>query len=147
MQGFIGEDYHSVDAKGRVIIPQKYREGLGDEFMLSKGLDGCLWIHPMEDWDEFSAKLKTLPMIDKESRIFKRFFLSGATRCCLDKQGRILIPASLRTYAKIDKDAVLVGMDNRIEVWSRQQWDDQNDISEEDMDKVSEHLAQIGFVF
>ena len=91
MDGFIGEYYHTIDTKGRVIIPQKYREDLGDTFILSKGLDGCLWIHPMDEWREFTAKLRELSTIDKESRQFKRFFMSGATECEFDKQGRILV--------------------------------------------------------
>lgn len=128
MDGFIGEYYHTIDTKGRVIIPQKYREDLGETFILSKGLDGCLWIHPMEEWREFTANLRELSTIDKGSRQFKRFFMSGATECEFDKQGRILVPASLRKYADLQKDVVLTGMDTRIELWSAEKWDVESDL-------------------
>ena len=144
MDGFIGEYYHTIDTKGRVIIPQKYREDLGDTFILSKGLDGCLWIHPMDEWREFTAKLRELSTIDKESRQFKRFFMSGATECEFDKQGRILVPASLRKYADLQKDVVLTGMDTRIELWSAEKWDVENDMDDEDMEAVAAHMESLG---
>ena len=144
MSDFIGEFYHTVDTKGRVIIPQKFREQLGSLFYISKGLDGCLWISPEEEWKDFREKLRELPTIDKASRQFKRFFTSGATECEVDKQGRVLIPQPLRNYAGIEKEAVLVGTDNRIEVWGRDNWMDQSDLSSEKMDEIAMHLSNVG---
>ena len=144
MQGFISEYYHTIDTKGRVIIPLKFRDDLGDHFIISKGLDKCLWIHPLQEWEDFTLKLRDLSTIDKESRQFKRFFLSGAAECEFDKQGRILIPAPLRKYADIEKDVVLVGMDTRIEVWSLARWEAESDLDEEDMDAVAAHMSSLG---
>lgn len=144
MDGFIGEYYHTIDTKGRVIVPLKYRDALGDQFIISKGLDGCLWIHPLEEWRDFTAKLRELSTIDKESRQFKRFFMAGATECEFDKQGRILIPGPLRKYAGLLKDVVLAGMDTRIELWSAEKWEIENDMDDEDMDAVAAHMAGLG---
>ncbi len=144
MDGFIGEYNHTIDTKGRVIIPLRFREELGEKFYLSKGLDGCLWIHPMEEWQQFRASLRELSAIDEDSRLFKRFFLSGATECELDKQGRILIPGPLRTYAKLIKDVVVTGLDNRIEVWSQENWDIMNDLDPAAMNKVAARLSSMG---
>ena len=142
MDGFIGEYYHTIDTKGRVIIPQKYREDLGDTFILSKGLDGCLWIHPMEEWREFTANLRELSTIDKGSRQFKRFFMSGATECEIDKQGRFLIPANLRISAKLEKDAMIIGVGTRLEIWDKATWQkcDEN-IS---ADEIAENMTMLG---
>ena len=142
--GFIGEYYHTIDAKGRVIIPQKFREELGDHFILSRGLDGCLWIQSQEEWNDFRGKLRQLSTIDKKSRNFKRFFTAGATPCELDKQGRILVPAALRKHAGLEKDVVLTGMDNRIELWSLDTWENVSDIDESGMDEIAQHLIELG---
>ncbi len=142
--GFIGEYYHSIDAKGRVIIPLKFREALGDKFYISKGLDGCLWIHPSEEWAAFRASLRELSAIDEDSRRFKRFFLAGAAECELDKQGRILIPGPLRNYSELTKDVVLAGMDNRIEIWSQEKWDGEDEINNANMNKIAARLSGMG---
>ncbi len=144
--GFIGEYNHTIDAKGRVIIPQKFREALGDSFYISKGLDGCLWIHPSEEWAAFRASLRELSAIDEDSRRFKRFFLAGATDCELDKQGRILIPAPLRNYADLTKDVVLAGMDNRIEIWSQSKWDGEDEINNANMNSIAARLSGMGIM-
>lgn len=123
---FIGEYQHSLDDKGRVIVPSKYREQLGENFVLTKGLDGCLFIYPLSEWAVFNQKLKSLPLTNINARKFVRFFLSGAVECNPDKQGRILIPNSLRVYSEIEKDIVFIGMSNRIEVWSQVRWDAYN---------------------
>ncbi len=147
MDGFFGEYYHSIDTKGRVIIPQAYREDLGSVFYLSRGFDGCIWISPKEEWDSFRDKLRSLPTMDRESREFKRFFTSGATSCEFDKQGRILIPLGLRRYAKINKDVVLVGMDSRIEMWSLENWENAGEITADRMDTITDHVSDLGFMF
>ena len=103
---FMGEYNHTIDAKGRLIIPSKFRELLGEEFVLTKGLDGCLSIYPMDEWKAFEEKLKALPLTNKSARAFSRFFVAGATMCELDKQGRILVPATLREFAGLEKDVV-----------------------------------------
>ena len=107
---FMGEYNHTIDAKGRLIIPSKFRELLGEEFVLTKGLDGCLSIYPMDEWKAFEEKLRTLPLTNKKARDFKRFFLGSATEGELDKQGRVLISSSLRAYADLDKEVDLAGV-------------------------------------
>ena len=116
---FMGEYNHTVDAKGRLIVPSKFREQLGDEFVVTKGLDGCLFVYENTEWKALEEKLNALPLTNANARKFSRFFLAGATTCEVDKQGRILLPAVLREFARIDKDAVLVGVGRRIEIWSR----------------------------
>ena len=144
---FIGEYNHTIDSKGRLIVPSKFREALGDEFVVTKGLDGCLFVYPMEEWTAFTDKLKELPLTKKDARQFSRFFLAGAASCEVDKQGRILIPAVLREFAGLEKDAVLVGVSSRIEIWSRSNWEKISDVDIEDMDNIAEHMEHIGITF
>ena len=144
---FIGEYNHTIDSKGRLIVPSKFREALGDEFVVTKGLDGCLFVYPMEEWTAFTDKLKELPLPKKDARQFSRFFLAGAASCEVDKQGRILIPAVLREFAGLEKDAVLVGVSSRIEIWSRSNWEKISDVDIEDMDNIAEHMEDIGITF
>ena len=119
---FIGEYEHSVDAKGRVIMPAKLRDDIGEKFILTKGLDGCLFAYSQNEWLNFEEKLKTLPLTNKNARDFVRFFLSGAIECEIDKQGRFLIQSNLRSYAKLDKEIVIIGVGTRIEIWDREVW-------------------------
>ena len=144
---FIGEYNHTIDSKGRLIVPSKFREALGDEFVVTKGLDGCLFVYPMEEWTAFTDKLKELPLTKKDARQFSRFFLAGAASCEVDKHGRILIPAVLREFAGLEKDAVLVGVSSRIEIWSRSNWEKISDVDIEDMDNIAEHMEDIGITF
>lgn len=139
---FMGEYNHSIDAKGRVIIPAKFRESLGDEFVVSQGLDGCLFVYPNEEWQRFEEKLKTIPMSDKQGRKFVRFFLAGATVAEVDKQGRILIPSVLREFAGLTKDVVLVGVGTRAEIWDKERWIENT--SFDDMDEIAEHMSGLG---
>jgi MraZ protein len=139
---FMGEYNHTIDAKGRLIIPSRFREALGEEFVVTKGLDGCLFVYPNSEWQVFEEKLRTLPMTNKDARKFSRFFLAGAAMCELDKQGRILIPAVLREFAALEKDVVLAGVLGRVEIWSKERW---AEISEyDDMEDVAEHMSQLG---
>lgn len=140
---FIGEYQHSLDEKGRVIVPVKYREQLGESFVLTKGLDGCLFIYTLPEWYAFEQKLKNLPLTNANARKFVRFFLSGAVECATDKQGRILIPTSLRVYSEIEKDIVFIGMSNRIELWSIEKWQDYNN-EEIDMDVLATQMEELG---
>ena len=139
---FMGEYNHTIDAKGRLIIPSKFREALGSEFVLTKGLDGCLFVFPMKEWVAFEEKLRSLPLIDKNARKFSRFFLAGASTCELDKQGRILVPGTLREFAQMDKEVVLTGMLDRIEVWSKEQWLENN--AYDDMDDIAQSMQELG---
>lgn len=139
---FMGEYNHSVDTKGRLIIPSKFRDKLGDEFVVTKGLDGCLFVFPNDEWQAFEEKLRTLPLTNKSARQFSRFFVAGATGCELDKQGRILLPQTLREFAGLEKDVVLTGMLNRIEIWSKTKWNENN--SYDDMDDIAEQMTDLG---
>jgi MraZ protein len=139
---FMGEYNHTVDTKGRLIIPSKFRELLGEEFIVTKGLDGCLFVFPQNEWNAFEEKLRTLPLTQKGARQFTRFFVAGATPCELDKQGRILLPATLREFAGLDKDVVLAGMLNRIEIWSKAKWTENN--AYDDMDDIAEQMTDLG---
>ncbi len=139
---FMSEYNHTIDAKGRLIIPSKFREALGEEFVVSKGMDGCLFVYANDDWNAFEQKLTSLPLINKEARQFARFFLAGAAQVEVDKQGRILLPAALREFAGIDKDVVLVGVGSRIEIWSREKYED---VSEDvDMDDITAAMGELG---
>ena len=139
---FMSEYNHTIDTKGRLIIPAKFREKLGEEFVVSKGMDGCLFVYANDDWNAFEQKLTSLPLINKEARQFARFFLAGAAEVELDKQGRILLPANLREFAGLDKDVVLVGVGSRVEIWSKERWTDNGDY--DDMDEIAEHMAELG---
>lgn len=141
---FMGEFNHSIDAKGRIIIPSKFREDLGDKFVITLGLDGCLFAYPDIEWMSFVEKLKTLPGT-KEARQLQRYFMAGAAECEIDKQGRILIPAKLRESAKLDKDIVFVGVLNKIEIWSKEHWESNNEFG--DVDTMAEHMSEYGINF
>lgn len=139
---FMGEYNHTIDTKGRLIIPAKFREQLGNEFVVTKGLDGCLFVFPQNEWESFQGKLKTLPLINKDARKFSRFFMAGAAPCEMDKQGRTLIPATLREFAQMKKEVVLTGMADRIEIWSKEKWIENN--SYEDMDDIAASMQELG---
>ncbi len=139
---FMSEYNHTVDAKGRLIIPSKFREVLGEEFVISKGMDGCLFVYANDDWAAFEQKLTSLPMTNKEARKFARFFLAGAAQVELDKQGRILLPAALREFAELDKDVVLVGVGSRIEIWSKEKYEAESD--DVDMDDIAASMEELG---
>lgn len=139
---FMGEYNHTIDAKGRLIVPSRFREILGDAFVVTKGLDGCLFVYDNEEWQAFEEKLRSLPITNKEARQFARFFLAGAAEVEVDKQGRILVPNILREFAQINKDVVLIGVASRIEIWSKERFEGM--ASFEDMDEIAEHMAQLG---
>lgn len=142
---FMGEYNHSIDAKGRLIVPAKFREVLGEEFVVTKGLDGCLFVYPQAEWRNFEEKLKSLPLTNKNARQFTRFFLAGAATCEVDKQGRILLPQVLREFAELEKEVVLVGVASRIEIWSSKRWNECMEAYDEDMDEVAENMESLGF--
>ena len=138
----IGEYAHSLDTKGRLIMPSKLRQDMGEKFIVTKGLDGCLFAFSQNEWLSFESKLKSLPLSDKNARNFVRFFLSGATECELDKQGRFLIPLNLRTAANLEKEAVIIGVGTRLEIWNKDTWEkcDEN-IS---ADEIAENMTMLG---
>ena len=140
---FIGEYQHSLDSKNRMIVPAKLREGLGDKFVITKGLDGCLYAYPMNEWKALEEKLKTLPLTNKDARTFVRFFFSGATEVETDKQGRGLIPQNLKEYASIEKEIVSIGTLTRVEIWSKEKWDEYNDTNV-DFDSIAASMEHLG---
>ena len=139
---FMGEYNHTVDTKGRLIVPSKFREQLGDEFVVTKGLDGCLFVYSKSEWENIEEKFRNVPLTTKDPRKFARFFFAGAASCEVDKQGRILLPVVLREYAGIEKDVVSVGVFNRVEIWDKDKWQESN--SYDDMDEIAEHMADLG---
>ena len=139
---FMGEYNHTIDAKGRLIIPSKFREALGDTFVVTKGLDGCLFVYDNTEWTAFEEKLKSLPITNKDARKFTRFFLAGAAEVEVDKQGRILVPNVLREFAELNKDVVLIGVASRIEILSKERFD--GIASYDDMDEIAEHMEEYG---
>ena len=141
---FMGEYSHTIDAKGRLIIPSRFREELGDNFVVTKGLDGCLFAYTNEEWKHFEEKLQAIPVSNQKGRRFARYFLAGATLCEVDKQGRILLPPVLREYANLQKDVVLVGVLSRVEIWDKDRWQE-NTYDEDEMDEIAEHMADLGF--
>jgi len=140
----MGEYMHSIDAKGRVILPADFRTELGDTFIVTKGLDGCLFIYAQSEWEQLSEKLRQLPLAKTEARAFVRFFFAGARQVELDKQGRFLIPATLRQHASLQKDVVLIGVSTRIEVWSKEEWLKYNDEINPAVSAIAETLADLG---
>lgn len=141
---FMGEYNHTIDTKGRLTIPSKFREVLEDDFVVTKGLDGCLFVYDNTEWSAFEEKLKALPLMDKGARKFVRFFLAGAASVEVDKQGRILIPSVLREFADLDKEVVLVGVGGRIEIWSKERWEETSEY--DDMEDIAEHMSELGLM-
>ncbi|UFJ41915.1 division/cell wall cluster transcriptional repressor MraZ [Brevibacillus humidisoli] len=138
---FMGEYQHSIDDKGRLTIPAKFRDGLGTSFVMTRGLDKCLFIYPMNEWKVIEEKLKSLPFTKADARAFTRFFFSGATECEWDKQGRVNIPANLREHAQLAKDCVVIGVSSRVEVWSKELWEQYFAESESSFGEIAEKLV------
>lgn len=141
---FIGEYKHTIDGKGRMIIPSRFREDLGEKFILTKGLDQCLFIYPDDQWRLLKEKLDRLPLSNKKARKFTRFFLAGAQECEVDKQGRILISQNLREYANLEKETILIGVSTRIEIWSKENWEQYNDDEDFDAGSLAESMEELG---
>lgn len=133
-----------MDAKGRLIVPAKFRDQLGDEFVVTRGLDGCLFAYTLDEWHNIEEQYRNMAMTSKNARKFSRFFFAGAVTCEVDKQGRILLPPVLREYAGITKDVVLAGILSRIEIWDKDRWLE-NTYDEDEMDDVAEYMAELGF--
>lgn len=136
----MGEYHHSIDEKGRLIIPSKFRNELGETFVVTRGIEKCLFIYPLNEWEKIVRNLKSLPFTKKDARNFTRFFLSGATALEFDKQGRINISSPLASYANLEKDCVIVGVNDRLEVWSQESWDKFLNDNEESLSDIAENL-------
>ena len=141
---FMGEYQHNIDAKGRVIIPSKLRENLSGTFIVTRGLDKCLFIYDRKRWEDIIGKLKELPWTDPDVRRFARFFTAGAVECSFDSQGRILIPQNLREHAMLDKLIVTIGVVDRIEIWNKALWDDYNNEENFITNGFAEKMAALG---
>ena len=137
---FIGEFHHNIDDKGRLIIPSKFRCELGEKFIITRGLDKCLFIYSMNEWENITNKLQMLPFTKKDARNFSRFFLSGATECEFDKQGRILITSPLVHYANLVQKCVIIGVNERIEVWDGEEFNKFLNDNEEQFSEIAENL-------
>jgi len=137
---FMGEYHHTIDEKGRIILPSKFREELGEEFFVTRGLDDCLFVYPKTEWQKITNKLKNLPFTKKDARSFTRFFLSGATATVFDKQGRINITSPLISYAGLKKECVIVGVGDRIEIWSSDNWNNFYTSNSDEMSNIAEDL-------
>ncbi len=138
---FTGEFQHTLDGKGRVIIPSRLRDGLGERFVVTRGLDQCLFVYPTSEWVRLEQKMKQLPFTKRDSRAFSRLFFSGAMEVEADKQGRVLIPQNLREYAGIEKDVMFIGVSNRVEVWSEAAWKDYFGQANENYEELAEKLV------
>ena len=139
----LGEFNHSIDEKGRLIIPAKLRDDLGENFVICNGLEGCLFVYSQEEWSKFVAELETLPRMSKDARIYKRYFFGSASAGTFDKQGRVLVPTPLRKSANLEKDVVLVGVQDHVEIWDKALWEEQSMVSEEELDAIAERIRGV----
>ncbi len=137
---FMGEYHHTIDEKGRLVIPTKFRLKLKDEFIIARGIEKCLYIYAMDDWNKLVSKLNTLPFTKKDARDFIRSFFSGATLCEFDRQGRTTVTQVLCDYAGLKKDCVIIGANDRIEVWDKDAWDSFLSDSESKLADLAENL-------
>lgn len=140
----LGEYRHNVDTKGRVSVPSKFRGDLGQSFVVTKGLDNCLFLYSKSEWETFENKLKELPLTNSEARSFMRFFFAGAAECEVDKQGRINIPQVLRDYADIKKDVVIVGVSTRAEIWDSSSWEKYTSSDSLNANKLASQMSNLG---
>jgi MraZ protein len=142
-QMFRGEFQHTLDDKGRVIIPARLREGLGENSIVTRGLDRCLFLYPLAEWTRLEQRLKKLPFTKSDARAFNRMFFSGAAEVEADRQGRILIPQNLRDYAGIEKDVMIIGVSNRVEVWSEPGWKQYTSTANLNFEQAAEKLFEL----
>jgi len=140
----MGEYSHTIDNKGRLIFPVKFRDELGEKFIATKGLDNCLFVYTQEEWAILENKLKQLPLAKPEARAFVRFFFAGAAELEADKQGRVLLPTNLREHARLDKDVIVIGVSSRIEIWAKEAWDEYNSQIGPEVTKIAENLVDLG---
>ena len=139
----LGEYHHNIDDKGRLVIPTKYREELGDEFIITRGIERCLYVYSKVEWEKLVSKLNTLPFTKKDARTFMRSFFSGATVCEFDKSGRINITSPLVSYAGLTKECVIIGVNDRLEIWSEEAFNKFMDDNSEQLEDIAEHLFEV----
>lgn len=137
---FTGEYHHSVDEKGRLVLPAKYRNELGEKFVITRGIEHCLYVYSIDSWNDITNKLNSLPFTKKDAREFTRFFLSGATVAEFDSQGRVNITSPQLSYADIEKECVVVGVGNRLEIWAVENWNTFMDSAFKNMSDIAENL-------
>lgn len=140
----MGEFHHNIDEKNRLVIPSKFRSELGEQFIITRGLDKCLFIYSMNEWNKLVSKLNTLPFTQKNARNFTRFFLSGAINAEFDRSGRVSITSPLIEYADINKECVIIGASDRLEIWSKESWDKFLSDNEENFSDIAENLFTTG---
>lgn len=141
---FIGEYYYTIDPKGRIAIPSKLRSALSKGGVITKGLDNCLFIFSLKDWQPMAEKIKGLPLSQSNSRAFSRLMLAGAMDVTLDSQGRILVPDYLRKYVGLKKDIVLAGVYDRLEIWDKKEWEKYKKRTEKESGDIAEKLGDLG---
>lgn len=141
MANLYGDFSHNIDDKGRLIIPSKFRDALGEHFIVTKGLDRCLFVFSEEEWQNFEKRIRELSFYDKDARNFTRFFFAGASDCTLDKQGRITIPPILRDYANLTKETRIIGVSTRLEIWEAGLWEETSNI---DATILAERMSELG---
>ncbi len=141
---FLGEYQHSLDSKGRITIPAKFREQLGEKFVVTKGLENCIFLYPLHEWQTIEEKLQSLPFTRADVRSFARFFFSGASEMEIDKQGRTVLPGSLRDYAAIDKDVIVIGVGSRAEIWAVENWEKYIAGAEASYEDIAASLVDLG---
>ena len=137
----MGEFAHNIDRKGRLIMPAKFREELGERVVVNRGLDGCLYVYTMDQWQIVYEKLSMLPTTKKDARKYQRLMLSKASECDLDGQGRILIPTNLVSLAELEKECMIVGVANHIEIWAKHKWERMEEEEEGSFEEIAESLS------
>lgn len=137
---FMGEYHHNIDDKNRLIVPSKFRDNLGERFVITRGIENCLFVYSIDEWEKIVSKLESLPFTKKDARSFIRFFLSGATVAEFDKQGRVNITSPLISYANISKECVIIGAGDRLEIWSNENWNDFFNSAKDNMSDIAENL-------
>lgn len=141
---FMGEYQHNIDAKGRIIVPSRFRDELGESFVVTKGLDKCLFVYPLGEWKKLEEKLRLLPLTSMDARKFVRYFFAGAVECEVDSQGRIVIPQNLRSYASLEKQIVSIGVADRVEIWNKEKWEAYNDEENFVDNELAAKMAEYG---
>ena len=140
---FMGEYEHNIDRKGRLIMPAKFREELGEHVVVNRGLDGCLYVYTMDEWEKVYMKLSSLPSTKKDARMYQRMMLSKAAECEMDSQGRILIPSSLISLAALEKECLIIGVANHLEIWSKSRWQQLEEEQSDSFEEAAENLTEL----
>lgn len=139
----LGEFHHNIDDKGRLVIPTKFRDELGSDFVLARGIEKCLYVYSTSEWEKLVSKLNTLPFTKKDARTFTRFFFSGAAVCEFDKNGRINITSPLVSYADLNKECIIIGVNDHLEIWSKEAFDEFMNVNSEKVEDIAEHLFEV----